>query len=96
MLVVLAGSAIDLNWAHEHVGAIIDAWYPGEAGGTAIAEVLFGAISPAGRLPVTFPRSIADVPPITDYSMRGPNLSLPHAGATLSVWLWPVVHAVRI
>jgi beta-glucosidase len=71
VLVVLAGSAIDLNWAHEHVNAILDAWYPGEEGGTAIADVLFGNVSPAGRLPITFPRSIADVPPMADYSMKG-------------------------
>jgi hypothetical protein len=71
VLVLLAGSALDLSWADEHLSAIVDAWYPGEEGGTAIADVLFGKVSPSGRLPVTFPRSIADVPPITDYSMVG-------------------------
>ena len=71
VLVVLAGSALSITWAEEHVNAIIDAWYPGEEGGTAIADVLFGNVSPAGRLPITFPRSIEDVPSFTDYSMKG-------------------------
>ncbi len=71
VLVLIAGSAIDLSWAHEHVDAILDAWYPGEEGGTAIAEVLFGDVSPGGRLPITFPRSVADVPEFTDYGMKG-------------------------
>jgi beta-glucosidase len=71
VLVLLAGSALSVTWADEHVNAIIDAWYPGEEGGTAIADVLFGKVSPAGRLPITFPRSIEDVPPFTDYSMKG-------------------------
>jgi beta-glucosidase len=71
VLVLLSGSPLDLTWAHEHVGAIVQAWYPGEEGGTAIAQVLFGEHNPAGRLPVTFPRSAADLPPFGDYSMRG-------------------------
>jgi len=71
VLVLIAGSALDLSWAHEHVDAILDAWYPGEEGGTAIAEVLFGDVSPGGRLPITFPRSVADVPEFTDYGMKG-------------------------
>jgi beta-glucosidase len=71
VLVLLAGSPLSITWADQHVNAIMDAWYPGEEGGTAIADVLFGKVSPAGRLPITFPRSIEDVPPITDYSMKG-------------------------
>jgi beta-glucosidase len=71
VLVLIAGSAMDVTWAQDHVAAIVDAWYPGGEGGTAIADVLFGKVSPAGRLPVTFPASIADVPPITSYDMRG-------------------------
>lgn len=71
VLVLLAGSAMGITWAEEHVDAIIDAWYPGGEGGTAIAEVLFGKHSPAGRLPVTFPKRIEDVPAFTDYSMKG-------------------------
>ena len=71
VLVLIAGSALDVRWAHDHVGAIVDAWYPGEEGGTAIAEVLFGDVSPGGRLPVTFPRSTEDVPEFTSYDMTG-------------------------
>jgi beta-glucosidase len=71
VLVVISGSALNLSWAHEHVGAIIQAFYPGEEGGSALAEILFGDVSPAGRLPITFPRSLADVPDFKDYSMKG-------------------------
>jgi beta-glucosidase len=71
VLVTLAGSPLDLTWAHAQVGAILHAWYPGAEGGAALAEILFGATSPAGRLPITFPRSTADLPPIADYAMRG-------------------------
>ncbi len=71
VLVVISGSALDLGWAHDHVGAIVQAFYPGEEGGNALADILFGDVSPAGRLPVTFPRSLADVPDFKDYSMKG-------------------------
>jgi beta-glucosidase len=71
VLVLLNGSALAINWAAENVPAIIEAWYPGQAGGTAIADVLFGDYNPGGRLPVTFYESIADLPPFEDYAMRG-------------------------
>jgi beta-glucosidase len=71
VLVLLAGSALAVTWAHDHVGAILQVWYPGQAGGAALADVLFGSYSPAGRLPVTFPRSLADVPDFESYSMKG-------------------------
>jgi beta-glucosidase len=71
IVVLLSGSPLDLAWADEHAGAIVQAWYPGEEGGAAIAEVLFGDYGPAGRLPVTFPRSVADLPPFEHYGMRG-------------------------
>ena len=73
VLVVVSGSPLDLTWAHDHVGvgAIVQSFYPGEQGGAAIADVLFGDYSPAGRLPVTFPRSVDDLPPIADYRMKG-------------------------
>ena len=71
VLVLIAGSALSIGWAHEHVDAIVYAWYPGQEGGNAIADVLFGDYNPGGRLPITFPQSIADVPPFADYSMKG-------------------------
>jgi beta-glucosidase len=71
VLVLLSGSPLELNFAAEHVPAILQAWYPGEEGGSALADILFGNTSPAGRLPITFPRSIADVPDFKDYSMKG-------------------------
>jgi beta-glucosidase len=71
VLVLLNGSALAVNWANDHVPAILEAWYPGQAGGTAIAETLFGDNDPGGRLPVTFYRSVSDLPPFDDYDMAG-------------------------
>lgn len=73
ILLVLAGSAMDLSWANENanVHAILDAWYPGARGGKAIAEMLFGEVSPSGKLPLTFYLSDKDVPEFTDYAMKG-------------------------
>ena len=71
VLVLLNGSAVAVKWARDHVPAIVEAWYPGQAGGTALADVLFGDYNPAGRLPVTFYQSADQLPPFTDYSMKG-------------------------
>ena len=71
VLVLLNGSAVAINWAAEHVPGIIEAWYPGQAGGTAIADVLFGDYNPAGRLPVTFYKSADQLPPFENYEMKG-------------------------
>ena len=71
VLVLLNGSALAVNWADEHVPAILEAWYPGQAGGRAVAETLFGDFNPGGRLPVTFYRSVKDLSPFEDYSMAG-------------------------
>jgi len=71
VLVLLNGSALAVNWAAENVPAIVEAWYPGQEGGTALADVLFGDYNPAGRLPVTFYRSADQLPPFEDYRMRG-------------------------
>jgi beta-glucosidase len=64
-----SGSAIALPWEAEHLPAIVQAWYPGEQGGRAVAEILFGDENPAGRLPVTFYRATTDLPDFEDYSM---------------------------
>jgi beta-glucosidase len=71
VLVLLSGSALDVTWAREHVPAIVQAWYPGQAAGTAIAEVLFGDYNPGGRLPITFYHGVDDLPPFEDYAMAG-------------------------
>jgi beta-glucosidase len=71
ILVVLSGSAVDLTWAVENCDAILYAWYPGEQGGNAVAEVLFGDYNPAGRLPVTIVKSMDQLPDFTDYAMKG-------------------------
>jgi len=71
VLVLLNGSPLAVNRAVELVPAIVEAWYPGQAAGAAIADVLFGDYNPAGRLPVTFYKSAADLPDFSDYRMAG-------------------------
>ncbi len=71
VLVLTTGSALAIDWAKAHVPAILVAWYPGQRGGTAVADVLFGDVSPAGRLPVTFYKGSEKLPAFDDYSMRG-------------------------
>ena len=71
VVVSLSGSALALTWAHDHAAAILQAWYPGVKGGTAIARTLAGENNPAGRLPVTFYAGVSDLPAFTDYSMKG-------------------------
>jgi beta-glucosidase len=70
VLVLMNGSALAIPWAAEHIPAIVEAWYPGQAGGHALADVLFGDHNPAGRLPVTFYESTDDLPPFEDYRME--------------------------
>lgn len=68
-VVLLNGSALAVNWANEHANAIVEAWYPGEEGGTAVAETLSGKNNPAGRLPVTFYKGVDQLPNFEDYGM---------------------------
>ncbi len=71
VLVLLNGSALAVNWANANVPAIVEAWYPGQEGGNAVADVLFGDYNPAGRLPVTFYKTVNDLPSFEDYAMKG-------------------------
>jgi len=71
VLVLLNGSALAFNWEAENIPAILEAWYPGQAGGTAIADVIFGDYNPSGRLPLTFYKSIDQIPAFDEYDMKG-------------------------
>jgi beta-glucosidase len=84
VVVYLTGGPISDPWVEANADAILQAWYPGEAGGTAIARVLAGQVNPAGRLPYTIVRSEADLPPFDDYSMKG---------RTYRYFKGPVLHA---
>jgi len=71
VVVLLNGSALAVNWADQNIPAILEAWYPGQRAGTAIADALFGDYNPGGRLPVTVYRSADQLPPFTEYAMAG-------------------------
>jgi beta-glucosidase len=70
IVVLMNGSALSVNWASQHANAILDAWYSGEEGGTAIAQTLAGVNNPAGRLPVTFYTGVEQLPPFEEYAMK--------------------------
>jgi beta-glucosidase len=70
VVVLMNGSALSVNWAAQYANAILEAWYPGEEGGTAVAKTLSGVNNPAGRLPVTFYRGVNDLPAFEDYDMK--------------------------
>jgi len=69
--IVCTGSALALNWEDQNLDAMLNAWYGGQEGGTAVADVLFGDYNPAGRLPITFYKSADQLPDFQDYSMKG-------------------------
>ena len=71
VLVLMSGSALSVNWEAANLPSIVQSWYPGEEGGNAIADVLFGDYNPAGRLPVTFYKSVKQLPPFEEYAMKG-------------------------
>jgi len=71
VVVLMNGSALDLSWARDNAAAILEAWYPGQSGGLAVANVLTGRADPGGRLPLTFYRNLDDLPPFDNYAMQG-------------------------
>ncbi len=71
IVVAMNGSPLNFSWAKTHAAALLEAWYPGQSGGLAIANVLSGKTNPAGRLPLTFYRSVNDLPSFDDYAMTG-------------------------
>lgn len=70
VVVLVAGSSLAINWIDENIPAILNAWYPGEQGGTAVAEALFGDYNPGGRLPLTYYRSLEELPAFNDYDIQ--------------------------
>ena len=97
VVVLVGGSAITMPWL-EDVGAVVDAWYPGEVGGTAVADVLFGDYNPAGRLPITFPVAEGQLPLRYNHKPTGPRrrLSRSHGSAAVPVRFGSELHDVRV
>ena len=96
VVVLMNGSALAVPWAKEHAAAILEAWYPGEEGGAAIAETLAGDDNPAGRLPVTFYASLDQLPALRGLFHGWPHLSLFRRTAALWLRLWPQLHHLRL
>ena len=94
IVVLLSGSAVAVDPGE--ASAILAAWYPGEEGGTAIAETLAGDNNPAGRLPVTFYKSVADLPPFDDYSMRNRTYRYFTGQPLVSIRLRTELFAIRV
>lgn len=86
VLVLQSGRPVTANWENDHLPAILEAWFPGEQGGTAIAKTLFGNAAPGGRLPITFPRSVGQIPAITAGDPAAEN----------GMWRWTGCRCIRL
>ncbi len=97
VLILINGRPASINFAAEYIPAILEAWYPGQEGGTAIADVLFGDVNPGGKLPITFPRSAGQIPA---YYYHKPSarrgISVQQCGAALSLWARLKLHHLRL
>ncbi len=96
VLVLLTGSPLAIPREHERSRAVLLAWYPGQDGGAAVADALFGVTNPSGRLPVTWVKSLDQLPPFTDYEMAGQDVSLPPGRAALPLRLRAQLHHLRL
>ncbi len=96
VVVLQNGSALAVNWAQEHANAILEAWYPGEEGGTAIAETLAGDNNPAGRLPLTFYSSLSQVTVLQGLLHEAAHLPLLLRQAALQLRIWSELHQLRL
>ena len=89
VVVLMNGSALAVNWAKQHANAVVEAWYPGEEAGEAIADVLTGKTNPSGRLPVTFYAATKDLPLFDDYSMSNRTYRYFRGTPLWGLRLWP-------
>ena len=96
VVVLLNGSALAVNWAQQNARALLEAWYPGQSGGQAIAETLSGKNNPAGRLPITFYSGVDHLPAIRRLLHGKPHLPLLQRQATLRLRRWPQLHQRRV
>ena len=96
VVVLMNGGALSVNKAQEKASAVILAGYPGQQGGNAVADVLFGDYNPAGRLPVTYYKSIDQIPAFENYDMKGKTYRFFYTGTALSFWLWSELYHLHL
>lgn len=97
VVVLVAGSSLAINWIDENIPAILNAWYPGEQGGTAVAEALFGDYNPGGRLPLTYYRSLDELPAFDDYDIqKGRTYMYFENKPLVSVRIWVELYPLRL
>ena len=97
IVLLINGRPLSINWIAEHVPAILEGWYLGQETGTAVADVLFGEVNPGGKLPITFPRSVGQIPGVLlSQTIGAAQLFAQPQRAAVSVWARSQLHDVRI